>query len=199
MRSYNIVPWVQAAALFVATASCPPVVAAAFVAAPAVTAATMSKWTSSSSSFVSSFINKKDLETTVKKTAAAGVYFRGGALSSSSSSSSSSSTTTSKTAAAAAAAGGDTPDILPDFASLEEYEAYMETKSALPKGFASGTASGTFISQEAPALGKLGIRATVIYLTQGSTENWAATFTKNKVSVRFGMSSCFVLFFVLKQ
>jgi hypothetical protein len=30
-------------------------------------------------------------------------------------------------------------------------------------------------------LGKLKIRATVIHLTEGPTENWAACFTSNKV------------------
>jgi glutamate N-acetyltransferase/amino-acid N-acetyltransferase len=74
----------------------------------------------------------------------------------------------------------DTPVILPDFDSLEDYLAYMERVSALPKGFAIGTADGTFVSAEAPSMGKLPIRATIIYLTEGSTENWAAVFTKNK-------------------
>jgi hypothetical protein len=30
-------------------------------------------------------------------------------------------------------------------------------------------------------LGNLPIRATVLYLTEGPTENWAAVFTSNKV------------------
>uniref|UniRef100_A0A7S3LIB3 Arginine biosynthesis bifunctional protein ArgJ, mitochondrial n=1 Tax=Amphora coffeiformis TaxID=265554 RepID=A0A7S3LIB3_9STRA len=74
----------------------------------------------------------------------------------------------------------DTPQILPEFPNKDEYLAYMETVSALPKGFATGTANGKFVSVEAPALGPLPIRATVIYLTEGPTENWAAVFTKNK-------------------
>jgi N-acetylglutamate synthase/N-acetylornithine aminotransferase len=36
------------------------------------------------------------------------------------------------------------------------------------------------VSQEAPAMGKLPISGTVIHLTEGPTENWAAVFTKNK-------------------
>jgi hypothetical protein len=58
---------------------------------------------------------------------------------------------------------------------------YMRTVAALPSGFAVGTADGTFVSAEAPSMGNLPIRATVIYLTEGPTPNWAAVFTKNKV------------------
>ena len=76
----------------------------------------------------------------------------------------------------------DTPEVLPDFSSAEEYTAYLETKAALPKGFATGTGAGKFVSVEAPALGKLPIRATVIQLTEGPTDNWAAVFTSNMVS-----------------
>ena len=79
----------------------------------------------------------------------------------------------------------DTPTVLPDFKTVEEYVSYMETVSALPKGFATGTADGTFISQEAPGLGYLKIRATVIHLTDGPTDNWAACFTSNKVRCCF--------------
>jgi hypothetical protein len=75
----------------------------------------------------------------------------------------------------------DTPTLLPDFASKEEYLTFMEGVSALPKGFATGTAKGTFISAEAPLLGNLPIKGTVIYLTEGPTDNWAAVFTKNRV------------------
>lgn len=74
----------------------------------------------------------------------------------------------------------DTPVILPNFTNEEEYIQYMASVSALPKGFATGTADGTFISQEAPGMGKLPIRGTVIYLTEGPTPNWAAVFTSNK-------------------
>eukprot|EP00529_Nitzschia_sp_RCC80_P018610 CAMPEP_0113456040 /NCGR_PEP_ID=MMETSP0014_2-20120614/8682_1 /TAXON_ID=2857 /ORGANISM="Nitzschia sp." /LENGTH=500 /DNA_ID=CAMNT_0000347481 /DNA_START=142 /DNA_END=1644 /DNA_ORIENTATION=+ /assembly_acc=CAM_ASM_000159 len=74
----------------------------------------------------------------------------------------------------------DTPTVLPDFGTSDEYLAYLETVSALPKGFATGTADGTFISQEAPGLGYLKIRATVIHLTDGPTDSWAACFTSNK-------------------
>lgn len=76
----------------------------------------------------------------------------------------------------------DTPVILPDFTSEEEYMKYMESVAALPKGFATGTADGTFISKEAPGMGNLKIRATVIYLTEGPSPNWAAVYTSNKVS-----------------
>ena len=75
----------------------------------------------------------------------------------------------------------DTPTTLPVFASKEEYLKYMESIAGLPKGFATGTAQGTFIPEEAPAMGPLPIRATVIRLEE-PTENWAAVFTKNKVS-----------------
>lgn len=75
----------------------------------------------------------------------------------------------------------DTPETLPDFPDVDEYLQYMEAVSALPKGFATGTADGTFISVEAPGLGNLKIRATVIHLTEGPTDSWAACYTSNKV------------------
>jgi len=56
----------------------------------------------------------------------------------------------------------------------------METVSQLPKGFATGSADGTFVSVEAPSLGNLKIRATVIHMTEGPTDSWAACFTSNK-------------------
>ncbi len=40
----------------------------------------------------------------------------------------------------------------------------------------------TFVSEEAPLLGNLPIKATVIHLTKGASDNWAAVFTKNRVS-----------------
>lgn len=76
----------------------------------------------------------------------------------------------------------DTPETLPEFASVDEYLEYMTSVSQLPKGFATGTSDGTFISVEAPGLGNLKIRATVIQLTEGPTDSWAACFTSNKVS-----------------
>lgn len=76
---------------------------------------------------------------------------------------------------------GDTPVLLPDFGSRPEYLDYMESVAALPQGFATGTANGQFTSVEAPGLGPLPIRGTVIHLTNGPTESWAAVFTKNKV------------------
>jgi hypothetical protein len=75
----------------------------------------------------------------------------------------------------------DTPETLPEFETAEKYLEYLATVSQLPKGFATGTADGTFISVEAPGLGNLKIRATVIHMTEGPTDNWAACFTSNKV------------------
>ena len=77
----------------------------------------------------------------------------------------------------------DTPLVLPSFDTKQDYLSYLQERSQLPKGFATGTAKGTFVSQEAPAMGKLPISGTVIHLTEGPTENWAAVFTKNKVRV----------------
>lgn len=78
------------------------------------------------------------------------------------------------------AASMDTPETLPEFSTVEEYLEYMNSISKLPKGFATGTSDGTFISVEAPGLGNLKIRATVVQLTEGPSENWAACFTSNK-------------------
>ena len=75
---------------------------------------------------------------------------------------------------------GDTDAVLPDFSSIEEYMDYLTAASLLPKGFATGSASGKFISKEAPALGPLPIKGTVIHLTEGATDSWAACFTSNK-------------------
>jgi hypothetical protein len=82
---------------------------------------------------------------------------------------------------AATLGGVDTDSTLPDFATKEEYESYMMAAGKLPSGFAVGTAKGTFVSAEAPAMGNLPIRATVIHLTEGPTDSWAAVFTSNKV------------------
>ena len=57
----------------------------------------------------------------------------------------------------------------------------MKAAGKLPSGFAVGTATGTFVSVEAPSMGKLPIKATVIHLTEGPTDSWAAVFTSNKV------------------
>jgi hypothetical protein len=78
-------------------------------------------------------------------------------------------------------AAKDTPVDLPEFANADEYLAYMESVSTLPRGFATGSGQGTFVSKEAPSLGNLPIRATVIQLTDGPTESWAACFTSNRV------------------
>lgn len=82
-------------------------------------------------------------------------------------------------------ASQDTPADLPEFDSEANYLDYMETVSSLPRGFGVGTADGSFVSVEAPNLGKLTIRGTVIQLTEGPTESWAACFTSNKVRVEF--------------
>jgi hypothetical protein len=76
----------------------------------------------------------------------------------------------------------DTPAILPEFSSQQDYIDYLESASSLPQGFATGSADGTFISVEAPNMGELKIRGTIIALTDGPTDNWAAVFTSNKVS-----------------
>jgi hypothetical protein len=73
---------------------------------------------------------------------------------------------------------------IPEFATKDEYLKFMESQSALPKGFSIGTAKGTFVSVEAPGLGNLPIKATVVKFDQ-PTESWAACFTKNKVSCFF--------------
>jgi hypothetical protein len=78
---------------------------------------------------------------------------------------------------------GDTPTVLPSFHNKEEYMTYMEQVAALPLGFATGTANGQFISVEAPSMGPLPIRATIIHVTNGPTDSWAAVYTKNKVTV----------------
>ncbi len=88
------------------------------------------------------------------------------------------------------ASSADTPETLPEFASDDEYLDYMKSVSQLPKGFATGTSDGTFISVEAPGLGNLKIRATVIQLTEGPTDNWAACFTSNKVSESWSTMGC---------
>lgn len=74
----------------------------------------------------------------------------------------------------------DTDVVFPSFETKEEYTNYLMESSRLPKGFAIGSAKGTFIPQEAPSMGALPIKATVIHLTDGPTDSWAATFTSNK-------------------
>lgn len=86
-------------------------------------------------------------------------------------------------ASAITSTDGDTPTKLPEFDSNDEYLEYLATVSALPKGFATGSADGTFVSVEAPAMGPLGIKGTIISLTNGPTDNWAAVFTSNKVRI----------------
>jgi len=77
----------------------------------------------------------------------------------------------------------DTLSELPPFDSKEEYEEYLMEASGLPKGFETGSAIGSFVPEEAPSMGSLKIKGTIIHLTDGPTENWAAVFTQNKVSV----------------
>ena len=76
----------------------------------------------------------------------------------------------------------DTLSELPPFDSKEEYEEYLMEASGLPKGFATGSAIGSFVAEEAPSMGSLKIKGTIIHLTDGPSENWAAVFTQNKVS-----------------
>ena len=77
--------------------------------------------------------------------------------------------------------GVDTDTVLPSFSTKEEYTSYLNAAGKLPSGFAIGTATGGFVSVEAPAMGELPIKATVIHLTEGPTDSWAAVFTSNKV------------------
>lgn len=70
--------------------------------------------------------------------------------------------------------------ILPEFDSLESYISYLEPRSALPKGFQVASAWTKFIPAEAPVMGPLPIRSTIIYLPEGPTTSWTAVFTKNR-------------------
>lgn len=88
----------------------------------------------------------------------------------------------SKCSALGSTSSHDTPEILPQFGDEDEYMDYLKEVSALPKGFSTGIADGTFVSVEAPALGSLKIRGTLIVLPEGPTDSWAACFTSNKVS-----------------
>ncbi len=78
--------------------------------------------------------------------------------------------------------GNDTDEELPSFETKEEYTQYLMDASALPKGFMVGSAIGSFIPEEAPSMGSLPIKGTIIHLVDGPTDTWAATFTQNKVS-----------------
>ena len=82
----------------------------------------------------------------------------------------------------------DTPEDLPSFETKEAYEEYLMEASGLPKGFATGSAIGKFIPAEAPAKGQLPIKGTIIHLTDGPSDNWAAVFTSNKVSIWYVVS-----------
>ncbi len=79
--------------------------------------------------------------------------------------------------------GKDTDEELPSFETKEEYTQYLMDASALPKGFMVGSAIGSFIPEEAPSMGSLPIKGTIIHLTDGPTDSWAATFTQNKVRI----------------
>ena len=74
----------------------------------------------------------------------------------------------------------DTAPTLPLFQTKDEYLNYITEASALPQGFSTGSAVGSFIPEEAPGMGSLPIKATIIHLTDGPTDNWAAVFTQNK-------------------
>ena len=67
----------------------------------------------------------------------------------------------------------------PSFSSKEEYLEYLDQIGGLPKGFRCGDAQGTFVSVEAPKLGELPIKGTIIVVDK-PTDNWAAVFTQNK-------------------
>jgi len=88
---------------------------------------------------------------------------------------------------------------LPEFASKEDYITFIESQAALPQGFSIGTAKGTFVPVEAPMLGNLPIKATVVKFDE-PTESWAACFTKNKVckmsSNDFVLSFMFFILFL---
>ena len=89
----------------------------------------------------------------------------------------------------------DTEPIFPSFDTKEDYINYITEASALPKGFSIGSAVGSFIPEEAPSKGSLPIKATLIHLTDGPTDNWAATFTQNRVCIT---SLCFVLLMYIR-
>jgi len=74
----------------------------------------------------------------------------------------------------------DTADELPPFQTQEEYTEYLVNASTLPKGFATGSAEASFVPNEAPSMGSLPIKGTIIHLVDGPTDSWAATFTENK-------------------
>ncbi len=83
----------------------------------------------------------------------------------------------------------DTAKNLPPFASKEEYLNYITEASALPKGFSTGSAVGSFVPEEAPSMGSLPIKATIIHLDE-PTDSWAAVFTQNKVCIPFFVLYC---------
>jgi hypothetical protein len=91
----------------------------------------------------------------------------------------------------AAKYGKDTASTLPPFSTKEEYIEYITSASALPKGFSTGSAVGSFIPEEAPSMGKLPIKATIIHLDDGPTDNWAATFTQNMVCTLYKQKAKF--------
>ena len=85
----------------------------------------------------------------------------------------------------------DTISDLPSFGTKEEYEEYLMEASGLPKGFATGSATGSFVPVEAPSMGSLPIKGTIIHLTDGPSDNWAAVFTKNKVGIEYVYDTLF--------
>jgi hypothetical protein len=92
--------------------------------------------------------------------------------------------------------GKDTASTFPPFANEDEYLKYITEASALPQGFSTGSAVGKFIPEEAPSMGYLPIKATIIHLTDGPTDNWAATFTQNKVCALFEIKYSSLLFLI---
>ena len=82
----------------------------------------------------------------------------------------------------------DTAKNLPPFASKEDYINYITEASALPKGFSTGSAVGSFVPEEAPSMGSLPIKATIIHLDE-PTDSWAAVFTQNKVCTPYFLTT----------
>ena len=70
--------------------------------------------------------------------------------------------------------------ILPEFSTLEDYMGYLSNASSLPNGFATGTASGIFVSIEAPAISPLPVKVAVVHLTDDPTNSWVVCFIQNK-------------------
>lgn len=64
------------------------------------------------------------------------------------------------------------------FSSEEDYLSHLSTEARLPAGFQVGTTKLTFVSAEAPEIGELPMRLTLVRL-DAPTEKYAAVFTSN--------------------